>query len=259
MQIKRVTKYYDSALAFLLKAFHTAREAGYDDRVSLLLSGKACHETGWHPHCNSPGNVKTGRKWIRDGKDYYTMTAPECVPGTPQSPMCEAGEKTVNVGATWRAYDSLTAGMRGIVEYLHEQASGRYKHAIPMLMAGNPEYFHELGRVGYYTGDKGIYYHRSAGFARKLAHDLGGDVLKAYESMKMLASWRERQLGLLVAGHSPGKVDGDRGPKTEAAILSFQTKAGIHKDGWWGPQTRRTLRAELLSPATAPPVACQPS
>jgi hypothetical protein len=256
MQVPRHTVRYASPLLFTHHIYAVAKD-DYSAAMALLLAAQAQHETGAGtldrqgrrrgPHCHNVGNIKAWRSWQRL-RDWYTMTAPECVPaqpGDPPSPMCAAGQTAVSVGARWRAYPSLTAGVRGVVEYLHEQAETRYRHVIPLLEQGSPEYWHELGRAGYYTGSRHAYYHSCARSARLLAHSLGGETLQAYEEMRVLASWREVQTGLRDAGYYVGEIDGIVGPLTEDAIRAVQIAAQVTVDGWWGPQTRRALRAML--------------
>ena len=55
----------------------------------------------------------------------------------------------------------------------------------------------------------------------------------------------QRALGR--AGHTPGSIDGDYGPKTEEAVSAFQRSAHITVDGVYGPQTRKALLREFNS------------
>jgi peptidoglycan hydrolase-like protein with peptidoglycan-binding domain len=55
------------------------------------------------------------------------------------------------------------------------------------------------------------------------------------------------QRALARAGHSPGPVDGDYGPKTEQAVSAAQRSAGITIDGIYGPQTKKALQQALKS------------
>ena len=45
------------------------------------------------------------------------------------------------------------------------------------------------------------------------------------------------QTVLNVQGFYPYRVDGDFGPKTEAAVKAFQRRHGLKVDGWVGRQT----------------------
>jgi soluble lytic murein transglycosylase-like protein len=51
------------------------------------------------------------------------------------------------------------------------------------------------------------------------------------------------QIALRAHGVYVGTVDGVRGPLTRAAVLRFQDRRGLPKDGVLGPQTRRALGA----------------
>jgi Putative peptidoglycan binding domain len=53
------------------------------------------------------------------------------------------------------------------------------------------------------------------------------------------------QQALASLGYSPGKVDGDYGPSTQAAVEQFQKAKGLTVDGIVGPQTLAKLQAEL--------------
>ena len=56
----------------------------------------------------------------------------------------------------------------------------------------------------------------------------GDDVVRLQEHLKEL-------------NFSPGGVDGDFGPATEAAVLAFQRSRGLLADGIVGPRTARAL------------------
>lgn len=67
----------------------------------------------------------------------------------------------------------------------------------------------------------------------------------------------QRELAAL--GYYKGKIDGHFGPKTEAAVKAFQSKAGIQVDGIVGPVTKEHLTQALQKqmkkkPKPTPPV-----
>jgi len=71
---------------------------------------------------------------------------------------------------------------------------------------------------------------------------LPADVLKPGASG---AEVKTLQRALARAGHSPGPVDGDYGPRTEQAVSDSQRSAGLAVDGIYGPQTKKALQQEL--------------
>ncbi|SKA30943.1 N-acetylmuramidase domain-containing protein [Consotaella salsifontis] len=62
---------------------------------------------------------------------------------------------------------------------------------------------------------------------------------------------RALQSDLATVGSYTGKIDGDFGPATEAAVVAFQKIAGILPDGWAGDETIDAIKAALVAkPAT---------
>lgn len=61
----------------------------------------------------------------------------------------------------------------------------------------------------------------------------------------------EVQRLLAAAGFDPHGLDGDFGPKTEAAVRAFQRARGMAADGRVGPQTLEALRGTATAPAQA--------
>ena len=55
------------------------------------------------------------------------------------------------------------------------------------------------------------------------------------------------QRALIARGYEIGKVDGDAGPKTIAALRAFQKVAGLVPDGIAGPMTVKALQANDIS------------
>jgi cell wall-associated NlpC family hydrolase len=66
---------------------------------------------------------------------------------------------------------------------------------------------------------------------------------------------KELQQKLKAAGFNPGPIDGDFGPKTFAAVKSFQKAKGLTTDGIVGPKTWAALNgAKPVTPTTPPAV-----
>ncbi len=60
---------------------------------------------------------------------------------------------------------------------------------------------------------------------------------------------RQLQQGLKEKGFDPGRIDGEFGPGTEAALLAFQKSAGLTADGICGPHTLAALGLADAPPA----------
>lgn len=72
-----------------------------------------------------------------------------------------------------------------------------------------------------------------------------GSPLLRREPMSTGGRVRQLQVALNEAAGAGLKVDGDYGPKTEAAVEAFQRAAGLGVDGIYGPNTAAALRQAL--------------
>ena len=70
-----------------------------------------------------------------------------------------------------------------------------------------------------------------------------------YNSPRGSPAVRVLQRRLVLAGDSPGPIDGVYGPLTRSAVMRFQASRGLAVDGIVGPQTWTLTRSIVLSPA----------
>jgi peptidoglycan hydrolase-like protein with peptidoglycan-binding domain len=92
---------------------------------------------------------------------------------------------------------------------------------------------------------------RVAAHARLSAGQLEGATLafgSGYNSPQGSPAVRVLQRRLMLAGDSPGPIDGRYGPLTRNAVMLFQASRGLAVDGIVGPQTWTLTRSIALSP-----------
>lgn len=77
---------------------------------------------------------------------------------------------------------------------------------------------------------------------------LGPVPSSAYDDAAIIRGYQQQ---LAELRFDPGPIDGERGPKTKAALMAFQSAHGLVADGVYGPATKATLdtvHGERLGP-----------
>lgn len=107
---------------------------GLSERSAFLLAAHVALSTGWGKKCHnwSLAGIKAS-----ENQPYVILTGFEYEDGT-----------NVYSKMKWRAFNSLDEGAAAVIGLLRQP---RYASAWSMLQAGNPEYFAEVGRNGWYT------------------------------------------------------------------------------------------------------------
>lgn len=139
--------------AFTIDVVLAGMRLGLTVQSSMLLCAHIALSTGWGKACHNwnlagmkvtprqeatlPYAELRGFEW-RNGKNVYAVMK-------------------------WRVFDSLDAGLAAVLALLH---APRYKSALALLLAGDPEYFAEVGRNGWYTADPAT---TSAGMRARLS------------------------------------------------------------------------------------------
>lgn len=84
------------------------------------------------------------------------------------------------------------------------------------------------------------------------SHNAGVSVTKLSKGLGEkrfdLDTFKGRQRALSYLGHYSGKIDGDFGPKSKAALIVFQSETGLVPDGVFGAKTRVAM-IEVLNDA----------
>lgn len=208
---------FDSKADFVAQVCGAALELEMIDAAAEILTAQAAHETDWGRRTmnwNLAG-VKANRTW-QAIRDYCVVGTKECVPcmaGEEPSAECPPGQimKVVN-GVAWRAFDSATEGVNGVLTVL---GYSRYAKSKSLLLAGNTDFFKQLGADGWYTASPDVY-HQS--------------------SMHRLKTVRVIRCQLALLEYYPDCLpkygpDGSWGEESQNALVMFQKDSGLPVTG----------------------------
>jgi len=140
---------------FALSVHAALMRAGLPDVPARLLTAHTALSTGWGRSVDNYrlAGLKASESW-RATKPYVVAQSCECRAGYPNNPTskfkCAPGTGQKCFSMYWRAYDTLDEAVRDLVAVVRQP---RYSNAYAMLLAGNTEYFAEVGRAGWYTAD----------------------------------------------------------------------------------------------------------
>jgi len=143
---------------FTIKVYNAAIKFGLSPASAKLITAFTAHETGWGKRVmnyNLAG-IKAGDGWKK--RRYYTsVLSDECVPcrkGLKPSNKCPKGKCIERRPRYFRAYRSFVDGVRGVLQVLSRK---RYAKSRALLLSGDPMFFRQLGRDGWYTASPGAY------------------------------------------------------------------------------------------------------
>lgn len=140
----------------------------------------------------------------------------------------------------FQAYDSQLEAARDYLRVF-------FRGGVPLALEHGSA--HELAAAmyanHYYTGVVGTAEDRIAAYTSFVLQGAAfvEDALAVADGAPALATVEEIQERLTELGYDPGPLDGDDGPRTQAAVKAFQTDHGLVADGKVGPLTKRALRA----------------
>jgi flagellum-specific peptidoglycan hydrolase FlgJ len=140
---------------FALSIHASLQRAGLSDAAARLLTAHIALSTGWGKSVDNYrlAGVKADATW-RASKPYVVAKSCECKAGYPNDPsskyQCASGTGQKCSSMYWRAYNTLDDAARDLVNLLRQS---RYASAYAYLVAGDPEYFAQVGRDGWYTAD----------------------------------------------------------------------------------------------------------
>lgn len=123
--------------------------------AARLLTAHVCLSTNWGKSVDNYrlAGVKASATW-RASRSYTVARSCECQVGYANDPTskykCASGTGQKCFTMYWRAYDTLDEAARDLVASLRQS---RYNSAYQLLLAGDTEYFAQVGRDGWYTAD----------------------------------------------------------------------------------------------------------
>lgn len=146
---------FGSPRGFTQQVHAALMRAGLADVPARLLTAHSVLSTnfGRGVHNFNLVGMKASSSW-RATKPYAIAQGCECRPGLPDNGdpacSCKAGEGQFYKTVYWRAYNTLDDGAQALLAALQQS---RYSRAYAMLLAGDTEYFAQVGRDGWYTAD----------------------------------------------------------------------------------------------------------
>jgi len=177
-----------STFEAFVRAIHgAALQEGLSDRSARLLTAFSAHETGgglsmWNYNI---GNAKVYKWWMDNNKPYYTLTSCEC--RTDQSAddsycqknssnVCRTGQHKRATSSFWQSYSSPREGVQA---FLRQLKVSKYRQSDQYMRSGNPEFFRQLARDGWYPESPEVGYSKSLKWLNKINTLLGGAPLVA--------------------------------------------------------------------------------
>ena len=140
---------------FVVMVHSALIRAGLDDTPARILTAHSVVSTNWGKgvHNFNLSGMKAGATW-RAKRPYVVRRSCECREGhrnrTTSKYKCPKGTGQKCWSMYWRAYPSLDAGAQAFLAAVRQR---RYLRAYRLLLAGDPEYFEEIGRAGWYSAD----------------------------------------------------------------------------------------------------------
>jgi hypothetical protein len=178
-------------------------------------------------HCFNLGNVKSNGK----SGDWCFFRCNEVLNGKvvwfdPDHEACR-----------FRAFPNLAAGAADYLKTLHQRFAGAW----PAVVNGDPAAFSHLLRLQkYYTADEAQYTKTLVALFAEFSRSLGSAAGPAAAGPDFY-SVAGVQTALTRLGFDPGPIDGQDGPRTQAAVERFQAAQGLVVDGIVGRLTRAAL------------------
>lgn len=145
MEIQSTQISWPTTQAFVYDVFSTLRNLGLSCKSATLLTSHIALSTGWgrKVYDYNFAGMKAGTSRVCDGSASATYNPYSCLWGSEF-----INGVRVDALMPFRSYTSLESGLSAIIKNLQ---SARYAKAYDYLLAGNPEYFRQVGKDGWYT------------------------------------------------------------------------------------------------------------
>jgi len=146
---------FGGSKGFALAVHAALMRAGLADAPARLLTAHTALSTGWGKSVDNYrlAGVKADATW-RASKPYVVAQSCECAVGYANDPsskyQCAAGTGQKCSTMYWRAYNTLDEAAKDLLATVRQ---ARFSNAYALLLAGNVDYFAQVGRDGWYTAD----------------------------------------------------------------------------------------------------------